>query len=44
VYKNNKAIDPLRMDSPPALPVNAKYKASYDSIREMYESNMKLVK
>jgi len=44
VYKNNKAIDPLRMDSPPALPVSAKYKASYDSIREMYESNMKLVK
>jgi len=44
VYKNNKAIDPLKMESPPALPVNVKYKASFDSVRVMYEKNLKLIK
>ena len=44
VYKNNVAMDPLKMESPPALPVNPKYKASYDSIRMMYEKNLKMIK
>lgn len=44
VYKNNVAIDPLKMDSPPALPVNEKYKVSFDSIRMMYEKNLRLIK
>jgi len=44
VYKNNVAIDPLKMDSPPALPVGESYKASFDSIRVMYEGNLKLIK
>ena len=44
VYKNNVAMDPLKMESPPALPVNTKYKASFDSIRMMYEKNLKMIK
>jgi murein DD-endopeptidase MepM/ murein hydrolase activator NlpD len=44
VYKNNIAIDPLKMDSPPALPVGEKYKASYDSVKMIYEKNLKLIK
>jgi murein DD-endopeptidase MepM/ murein hydrolase activator NlpD len=44
VYKNNVAINPLKMESPPALPVNAKYRASFDSVRVMYEKNLKLIK
>lgn len=44
VYKNNVAINPLKMESPPALPVNERYKASFDSVRVMYEKNLKLIK
>lgn len=44
VYKNNVAVDPLKMKSPPALPVQAKYKAGFDSVRVMYEKNLKLIK
>lgn len=44
VYKNNVAIDPLKIESPPALPVNQKYRASFDSLRVMYEQNLNLIK
>jgi len=44
VYKNNVAINPLKMESPPALPVEAKYKADFDSIKVMYEKNLRLIK
>ncbi len=44
VYKNNAAIDPLKLESPPALPVEEKYKAQFDSVRVMYEKNLKLIK
>ncbi len=44
VYKNNVAMDPLKIESPPALPVNEKYKAQFDSIRILYEKNLKLIK
>jgi murein DD-endopeptidase MepM/ murein hydrolase activator NlpD len=44
VYKNNVAIDPLKMESPPALPVEARYKAKFDSISELYAKNLKLIK
>jgi murein DD-endopeptidase MepM/ murein hydrolase activator NlpD len=44
VYKNNTAIDPLKMESPPALPISAKYKVSFDSVRVLYEKNLKLIK
>jgi murein DD-endopeptidase MepM/ murein hydrolase activator NlpD len=44
VYKNNVAMDPLKIESPPALPVNERYRAGFDSVRVMYEKNLKLVK
>ncbi len=44
VYKNNVAIDPLKMESPPALPVNTKYKAEFDSLKVLYEKNLQLIK
>jgi murein DD-endopeptidase MepM/ murein hydrolase activator NlpD len=44
VYKNNVAVNPLTIESPPALPVGAKYKASFDSVRVLYEQNLKLIK
>jgi murein DD-endopeptidase MepM/ murein hydrolase activator NlpD len=44
VYKNNVAIDPLKMESPPALPVDEKYRANFDSISALYEKNLSLIK
>jgi len=44
VYKNNVPIDPLKVESPPALPINAMYKAKFDSIRVSYEKNLNLIK
>jgi murein DD-endopeptidase MepM/ murein hydrolase activator NlpD len=44
VYKNNVAMDPLKMESPPALPVNEKYRPRFDSVKVMYEKNLKLIK
>jgi murein DD-endopeptidase MepM/ murein hydrolase activator NlpD len=44
VYKNNVAVDPLKIESPPALPVNEKYRASFDSTRVKYEKNLGLIK
>ena len=32
VWKNGKPIDPLKMESPPADPVPAKYRAEFDSV------------
>ena len=42
--ENSVAIDPLKMESPPVLPVMAKYKANFESVRVMYERNQKLIK
>ncbi|MFA5973723.1 MAG: peptidoglycan DD-metalloendopeptidase family protein [Lentimicrobiaceae bacterium] len=44
VYKNNVAIDPLKLESPPALPVMAKYMAKFDSLRVKDDKNLKLIK
>jgi len=44
VYKNNVAIDPLKMESPPALPVSAKYRATFDSVSMLYQKNLALIK
>jgi len=44
VYKNNVAIDPLKVESPPALPVDKKYRPAFDSIRMQYDKNLQLVK
>ena len=32
VWKNGSPIDPLKMESPPADPVPAKYRAEFDSV------------
>lgn len=44
VYKNNVAMDPLKMESPPALPVNEKNRTQFDSVRVLYEKNLMLIK
>lgn len=44
VYKNNVAMDPLKMESPPALPVNEQYKVQFDSVKVLYQKNLKLIK
>ena len=44
VYRNSVAIDPLKIQSPPALPISEKYRAGYDSIRVKYEKNLNLIK
>ncbi len=44
VYKNNVAMDPLKIESPPALPVDKKYMIRYDSIRDLYQKNLRLIK
>ncbi len=44
VYKNNVAIDPLKIESPPALPIAASFKTDFDSVRVLYEKNLKLVR
>jgi murein DD-endopeptidase MepM/ murein hydrolase activator NlpD len=44
VYKNNVAMDPLKIESPPALPVEKKYRASFDSISELYQKNLSHIK
>jgi murein DD-endopeptidase MepM/ murein hydrolase activator NlpD len=44
VYKNNTAIDPLRIESPPALPVQAKYRPQFDSLKVLYSKNLGMVK
>lgn len=44
VYKNNVAMDPLKIVSPPALPVNEQYKVQFDSVKVLYQKNLKLIK
>lgn len=44
VYKNNVAIDPLKIESPPALPISATYMADFDSVRVLYEQNLRLIR
>jgi murein DD-endopeptidase MepM/ murein hydrolase activator NlpD len=44
VYKNNVAIDPLKVESPPALPVDKKYRPAFDSLRMQYDKNLQMVK
>jgi murein DD-endopeptidase MepM/ murein hydrolase activator NlpD len=44
VYRNNVAMDPLKIESPPALPVEKKYRPSFDSICALYQKNLSLIK
>ena len=43
IYKNGLAIDPLKVESPPAFPVNANNRAKFDLIRKSYEKNLSLL-
>jgi murein DD-endopeptidase MepM/ murein hydrolase activator NlpD len=37
-FKNGRAIDPLKVKSPPAKPVDKKYKVQFDSLVKQYKS------
>ncbi len=37
-FKNGRAIDPLKVKSPPAKPVDEKYKVQFDSLVKQYKS------
>jgi len=36
-YRNGKAVDPLKVESPPSLPIDAAYRASFDSLVGVYK-------
>lgn len=44
VYRNGQPIDPLKVESPPAYPVAAKYRHQFDSISGLYKKNLQLIK
>jgi len=44
VYQNGKAINPLTIKSPPSLPVSKQNIAAFDSVKNLYEKNLKLIK
>jgi murein DD-endopeptidase MepM/ murein hydrolase activator NlpD len=44
VYRSGKAINPLTIESPPALPVNKQNMALFDSIKILYEKNLRFIK
>jgi len=44
IYRNGLAIDPLKMESPPAYPVSNQYKKQFDSISGVYMKNMEMIK
>jgi murein DD-endopeptidase MepM/ murein hydrolase activator NlpD len=43
IYKNGQAIDPLKVESPPAYPVAQKFRHEYDSITQLYKKNLDLI-
>ncbi len=44
IYKNGQAIDPLKVESPPAFPVSKQNRQKFEAVRQMYEKNLSLVK
>ncbi len=44
ILKNGQAIDPLKVESPPAFPVSQKYKPQFDSIAGLYQKNLGMIK
>jgi murein DD-endopeptidase MepM/ murein hydrolase activator NlpD len=36
-YRNGKAVDPLKVESPPSLPIDAAYQAAFDSVVGVYK-------
>jgi murein DD-endopeptidase MepM/ murein hydrolase activator NlpD len=43
VYRNGQPVDPLKVESPPAYPVAAKYRREFDSISGLYIKNLRLI-
>ncbi|PKP31609.1 MAG: metalloendopeptidase [Bacteroidetes bacterium HGW-Bacteroidetes-16] len=39
-YRNGKAVDPLKVESPPSLPIDAAYRASFDSLVGVYKTRL----
>ena len=40
VWKNGSPINPLKMDSPPAEPLNGEHKAAFDGVSEKYKAQI----
>ncbi|MBK7172837.1 MAG: peptidoglycan DD-metalloendopeptidase family protein [Bacteroidales bacterium] len=43
-YKNGQPIDPLKVESPPAYPVDNKNRPVFDSISAVYKKNLLIIK
>lgn len=43
-YKNGAAIDPLKVESPPAEPVKSQYRPAFDSLQVMMKKNLEFIK
>ncbi len=39
-YRNGQAIDPLKVESPPSLPIDTAYQQAFDSVVRMYEGRL----
>ncbi|OFY49064.1 MAG: hypothetical protein A2W85_16555 [Bacteroidetes bacterium GWF2_41_31] len=39
-YRNGKAVDPLKVESPPSLPIDAAYQAAFDSLVGVYKTRL----
>ncbi len=42
-YRNGKPVDPLKVESPPSLPIDSSYQVTFDSIVRVYISQLELV-
>jgi murein DD-endopeptidase MepM/ murein hydrolase activator NlpD len=40
-YRNGQAIDPLKVESPPSLPIDTAYQKAFDSVVGMYEEKLR---
>jgi len=43
-YRNGAAIDPLKVESPPAEPVRGSYRAAFDSVQVVMKKNLDLLR
>jgi murein DD-endopeptidase MepM/ murein hydrolase activator NlpD len=43
-YRNGAAIDPLKVESPPAEPVKKRYIPAYDSLRIVMKKNLEMIR
>lgn len=39
-YRNGKAIDPLKVESPPSLPIDTAYQQQFDSVVEVFQEKL----